>query len=204
MLFSLIGSTYKAAGGGPGTCKSPRRGGDFYEMTARVRVRRWGACRGSRPSSCERGACVRSCPWWSSWSRCSEQCLKSARRRPIGSSRGSGVALGDLHPHLAELQAYAVAEGLRRGLGAGAGDELLDGLLQVVALEAGSALAQVHLDDGAVGLVELVVDEVDDALDVVDAVVVPAIHAVLVAAHDSFPSPGPRTVDAGSRSLART
>ena len=26
-------------------------------------LRRWGACRGSRPSSCERGACDRSCPW---------------------------------------------------------------------------------------------------------------------------------------------
>ena len=53
------------------------------------------------------------------------------------------------------------------------GDELLDRLLEVVALQAGAALAQVHLDDGAVGLVELVVDEVDDALDVVDAVVLP-------------------------------
>ena len=29
-------------------------------------LRRWGACRGSRPSSCERGACGRSCPWFSS------------------------------------------------------------------------------------------------------------------------------------------
>ncbi|CAA9368899.1 MAG: hypothetical protein AVDCRST_MAG32-382, partial [uncultured Nocardioides sp.] len=28
-----------------------------------VALRRWGACRGSRPSSCERGACGRSCPW---------------------------------------------------------------------------------------------------------------------------------------------
>ena len=29
----------------------------------RTPVRRWGACRGWRPSSCARGACVRSCPW---------------------------------------------------------------------------------------------------------------------------------------------
>src|SRR5688500_11065890 len=118
---------------------------------------------------------------------------------------GSGLALGQADLHLAQLDADPVAQRLRRGLRAGAGHQLLDRALQVVALEARAALAEVELDDGAVGLVELVVDEIDDALDVVDTVVA----AVLVRAHDPLT---PSTLElvcsgsdaAGSRSLART
>ena len=40
-----------------------RKAGGSVHFSA---LRRWGACRGSRPSSCERGACGRSCPWCSS------------------------------------------------------------------------------------------------------------------------------------------
>ena len=46
--------------------RGPRRGRS--EQVEAIRptqqaIRRWGACRGWRPSSCGRGACVRSCSW---------------------------------------------------------------------------------------------------------------------------------------------
>ena len=58
-----------------------------------------------------------------------------------------------------------------RRLGAGPGDDRLDGALEVVLLQARAALVEVDPDGRAVGLVELVVEEVDDPLEVVGALV---------------------------------
>ena len=58
-----------------------------------------------------------------------------------------------------------------------------------------------HGKDDCVDYIERIVYFIDNELDQADCAVV---LAVLVAAHDSFPSPWPGTVAAGSRSLART
>ena len=47
-------------------------------------LRRWGACRGWRPSSCGRGACVRSCPW------CPPVVGASEGERPSSQDRRAG------------------------------------------------------------------------------------------------------------------
>ena len=65
-----------------------------------------------------------------------------------------------------------VAELGRRGLGARAGDDRLDGALEVVALEAGVAGVDVGADDRAVTLFELVVDQPHDPLEEVDTLLV--------------------------------
>src|SRR6478735_7636632 len=117
--------------------------------------------------------------------------MPRAPDRPVGGSCacGAGSGLADLHLPLAEL--------LGRRLGAGPRDDGLDRALQVVLLQAGVAGVEVEADRRAVGLVELVVEEVDDALEVVGAVA--RGRLVVVRAHDSPPSRP--TV---SRSLVRT
>ena len=85
------------------------------------------------------------------------------------------VGADDLDLHLADRDHHPVAQRLGRLLAAGPRDQRLDGALEVVARQARPALVEVVLICGAVGLVELVVEEEEDpsedlgAVGVVDA-----------------------------------
>ena len=96
----------------------------------------------------------------------------------------------------ADLHHHALPQLAGRGLGAGAGHDGLDGALEVVLLQARAALVEVQPDRRAVGLVELVVEEVDDALEVVGAV----LAAVLAGSRLGLPCVRP----AAGRWLARS
>ena len=66
---------------------------------------------------------------------------------------------------LLEPDADPVTQGIRSGLAARPRDDRLDRALDVVPLEARGALVEVDLDHRDLGGVELVVEQVDDAVE---------------------------------------
>src|SRR4051812_18197964 len=100
----------------------------------------------------------------------SASCGSPRRTGPGSPTRGRASGLADADLHLADPQQHPLPQLVGRHLGAGARDDGLHGALQVVLLQARVAAVEVHPHLGAVGLVELVVDEVDDPLQEVRAV----------------------------------
>ena len=146
--------------------QAPQRLSATPDMATEISaLRRWGACRGWLPSCVANGACVRSCPW------CPPGRVLDSLSNRAASARIESRQLSVIWTWTSRIwNSTRCAQLVGRRLGAGAGDDRLHGALEVVLLQARVAVVEVDPDRRAVGLVELVVDEVDDPVEEVGAV----------------------------------
>src|SRR5512139_202342 len=113
--------------------------------------------------------------------------------------RASGGVGVDVDPDLPDPEQHPLPEVVGGMLRARAGDQSLHGALEVVLLQARAALVEVLLDLAAVGLLHLVVDEEEHALEDLGTVLV----VVLAAAHQAPPFASV-PLEAGVRPRSRT